>query len=101
MKATSQGHPSCLVPYDSREAISLKEAASIAGRSVGTIRNWCEVGIGRKVGGQWRISRIALAMFLDGDQHALRAYLTGERNDRIVVQYFERLMPARRIQNRQ
>ncbi len=92
----------CLVPYDSREAISLKEAAAIAGRSVGTIRNWCEAfGIGRKIGGQWRVSRIALAMFLDGDQRALAMYLDGERADGIVARYFERLMPGQKMQNRQ
>ena len=94
-------HSSCLVPYDFREAISLKEAAAIAGRSVGTIRNWCESGIGRKVGGQWRVSRVALAMFLDGDQRALAMYLDGERADGIVVRYFERVMPDQKMQSRQ
>ncbi len=98
----SMNEPSgCLVPYDSREAISLKEAAAIADRSVGTIRNWCESGIGRKVGGQWRVSRVALAMFLDGDQRALAMYLDRERADGIVAQYFERVMPGQKIQSRQ
>ncbi len=95
------GHSGCLVPYDPREAISLKEAAAIADRSVGTIRNWCESGIGRKIGGQWRVSRVALAMFLDGDQRALIMYLGGERADGIVARYFERTMPNQKMQSPQ
>lgn len=101
MSGETLGHSGCLVPYDSQEAISLKEAAAIADRSVGTIRNWCESGIGRKVGGQWRVSRVALAMFLDGDQRALAMYLDGERADGIVARYFERLMLGQKMQNRQ
>jgi len=102
MNSNMLEHLCCLVPYDSQEAISLKKAAVIAGLSVGTIRNWCEAhGIGRKVGGQWRVSRVALAMFLDGDRRALDMYLDGERTNGIVASYFNRLMPSQKIQTRQ
>jgi hypothetical protein len=81
----------CLVPFDAREAITLKVAAAIAGKSEGTIKNWClNHGIGRRIGGVWAVSRVALAMFLDGDHRALAAYLGGDREGRLVVIYFER-----------
>ncbi len=81
-----------LIPFDKRECISLKEAADIAGRSESTMRSWCEVyGLGRRIGGgTWSASKVALAMFLDGDLKALRAYHAGDRNDPCVVSYFER-----------
>jgi hypothetical protein len=67
-----------LIPFDKRECISLKQAAAIAGRSQSTMRSWCEVnGLGRRIGGgTWSVSKLALAMFLDGDRKALQA-LTG------------------------
>jgi hypothetical protein len=41
-----------LVPFDSREGLSLKAAAAIAGKSERTLRNWCaEHHIGRRVAG--------------------------------------------------
>ena len=48
-----------LIPFDIREAISINEAAGIAGKSGGTIRIWCErFAIGRRVGGGiWRVSK--------------------------------------------
>jgi len=67
-------------------------AAERAGKSPGTIRNWyIEHGIGLRVGGgRWIISKVALAMFLDGDHEALCRYKSGDRsNDRMVV-YFRR-----------
>ena len=36
------------------------------------------------------VSRVALAMFLDGDGRALRAYHAGDRTRDIVAGYFER-----------
>jgi hypothetical protein len=36
------------------------------------------------------VSRVALAMFLDGDAKALRAYHAGNRSDPRVIAYFER-----------
>jgi hypothetical protein len=80
-----------LIPYDKREGIPLNVAAERAGKP-GTIRNWCiEHGIGRRVGGgQWIVSKVALAMFLDGDHEALRRYKSGDRSEACVVAYFRR-----------
>ena len=87
--------PQCRVvlkPYDPREGISLAEAAALAGKKAGTIRNWCvQHDLGRRVGGgKWVVSRVALAMFLDGDKKALRAYHAGDRASDLVAPYFER-----------
>jgi hypothetical protein len=81
-----------LSPFDKRECINLKEAADIAGKSESTMRGWCdEHGLGRRVGGgTWMVSEIALAMFLDGDLKALKAYHAGDRSDPGVIAYFER-----------
>lgn len=81
-----------LIPYDKREGIPLNVAAERAGKSPGTIRNWCiEHGIGRRVGGgQWIVSKVALAMFLDDDEEALRRYKAGDRSSGCVVTYFKR-----------
>ncbi len=84
--------PKVLVPYDRREAITLRHAAEIAGRSESTLRSWCQSDfIGRRVaGGPWQVSRPALLMLLDGDQKALKAYLTGDRESEAVLAYFRR-----------
>ena len=59
--------------------------------SVRTIREWCaRLDIGRRIGGQWAVSRVALAMFLDGDLEALRAYLRGDRSSSTIIEYFTR-----------
>jgi hypothetical protein len=81
-----------LIPYDAREGLSLNAAAAVAGKSVGTLRNWCiQHGLGRRVGGgTWVVSRVALAMFLDGDQIALGAYQAGDRCSLLVLPYFKR-----------
>lgn len=81
-----------LIPYDRREAITLRQAAFIAGRSESTLRSWCQNHcIGRRVaGGPWMVSRPALQMFLDDDSHALRAYLAGDRESELVMSYFRR-----------
>jgi hypothetical protein len=81
-----------LIPYDKREGFSLGEAADLAGKSVGTIRNWClQHGIGRRVGGgTWVVSKVAFAMFLDDDMVALAAYQSGDRSSPLVAPYFER-----------
>lgn len=84
--------PQVLRPFDKREALTVQAAADIADRSVETIRAWCERhAIGRKVGGTWAVSRVALAMFLDDDPPALRAYLGGDRMSEGVVRYFHHL----------
>jgi Helix-turn-helix domain len=83
--------PKVLIPFNLEEAIPLKEAAARAGRSESTIKNWCrDHHIGRRVGGVWMVSRVALSMFLDGDRKALIAYLSGERSSDRVKPYFDR-----------
>ena len=60
-------------------------------KSENTIRLWAErYGIGRKIGGDWHISRVALRIFLDGDMVALAAYHAGDRTNPLVRPYFER-----------
>jgi hypothetical protein len=81
-----------LIPFDRREAITVSEAAEIAGRSSVTVRNWVlAYELGRHIGGHWAVSRVALAMFLDGDLDALAIYLSGDREDARVLSYFNRL----------
>lgn len=81
-----------LIPYNRHEAITLRQAALIAGRSESTMRSWCQNHhIGRRiVGGQWEVSKPALLMLLDGDASALRAYLQGDRESDLVGAYFRR-----------
>ena len=81
-----------LSPFDRRECIDLRTAAKIAGKSESTLRGWCEThGLGRRIGGgTWSVSKVALAMFLDGDEKALRAYHLRDRTDPIVTAYFKR-----------
>ncbi len=78
-----------LVPFDKREVVDLRAAAKIAGKSESTMRIWCEVyGLGRRIGGNWAISKIALAMFLDGNMKALQTYHAGDRVSDLVAPYF-------------
>lgn len=80
-----------LIPFDRREALSLRQAAEISGKSVETIRRWCALhDIGRRIGGQWAVSRPALMMMLDGDYRVLALYLAGDRRNPEVETYFER-----------
>ena len=92
LRAAFAGDRKILSPFDKRECISLKTAATIAGKSETTLRAWCEVhGLGRRVGGgTWSVSKVALAMFLDGDTKALRAYHAGDRESELVAVYFRR-----------
>jgi hypothetical protein len=83
--------PRVLIPFDRREALSLKQAAEMSGKSVETIRRWCALhDIGRRIGGQWAVSHPALLMMLEGDRRALTAYLAGDRDGPSVGTYFER-----------
>ncbi len=84
--------PKVLVPYDRREAVTLRLAAEIAGRSESTLRSWCQKdSIGRRVaGGPWQVSLPALLMLLDGDENALEAYRAGDRSSERVLGYFFR-----------
>ena len=88
----------CLVPWDKREAISIAGASCRAGVSVRTMRGWCEQrGIGRRVGGAWRVSQVALAMYLEGDEIGLASYLAGDRDSANVRVYFARFgLPLQR-----
>jgi hypothetical protein len=83
--------PQILIPFHRSEAIQIAEAAAIAGRSVRTMREWCcRHNIGRRICGQWSISKIALVMLLEGNWKVLEAYLSGDRVSPLVVSYFER-----------
>lgn len=85
--------PCVLRPYTVEEAITVAEAARLTRKSPGTIRNWASLrDLGRRVGGgDWQLSRVALAMFLDGDREALALYLKGDRSSAKVVGYFAHL----------
>jgi hypothetical protein len=83
--------PKVLTNFDAREALSLKQAASIAGRSIETLREWAAMrDIGRKIGGRWMISHPCLLMYLESDAKALKAYWQGDRSSPLVSQYFSR-----------
>jgi hypothetical protein len=83
--------PKVLRPFNRAEVLSIDEAARIAGKSPRTLREWCLLkDIGRRIGGRWAVSRIALAMLLDDDQDALKAYIAGDRSSPAVTTYFER-----------
>ncbi len=82
--------PQVLTPYSKAEALSLKEAAFISGRSIVTVKKWAALNhLGRVVGGsRWEVSRPALQMWLDGDKAALKRYLAGDRESPQVAHYF-------------
>jgi len=93
MSVTTADERKILVPFDKREVVRLKEAAAIANTSESTMRNWSDkYGLGRQIneGGPWWVSKIALAMHLDGDRRALRAYHAGDRSDPTVIAYFKK-----------
>ena len=83
--------PQVLIPFHRSEVLSITEAAEIAGRSIRTLREWClRHNLGRRIGGQWAVSKVALAMWLDGNKEALKAYLAGDRISPEVAEYFKR-----------
>jgi hypothetical protein len=80
-----------LVPFAKEEAIPISVAANIAGKCERTTRYWCDaLGIGRRIGGVWAVSRVALMMFLESDFEALSAYRDrGERaGSELVARYY-------------
>jgi hypothetical protein len=80
-----------LIPFSNSEAITLKRAGGIAGRTTETMRGWAaNKDLGRLIGGRWMISHPALLMFLDGDGAALNLYWTGDRQSETVTRYFQR-----------
>src|SRR3954469_7638483 len=85
--------PQVLVPYDKREAMTLRAAAELAGKSEGTVRTWCQQhDIGRRVaGGPWGGSRAPPTILLGGNGAALAAYHAGDRHGPLVAPYYERL----------
>lgn len=81
-----------LKPYDPREAISPDIAARQTHRTTETMRQWASLyALGRKVGGRWFLSRVALAMFLENDFTALKAFHLGDRASELVEPYLKRL----------
>jgi hypothetical protein len=83
--------PQVLRPFHRNEAITIADGARIAARSARTIRDWCQLhDLGRRIGGRWAVSKVALAMWLDGDKQGLAAYLAGDRSSGLVTIYFER-----------
>ena len=91
---TAVRSPHTLVPFDNREAVTLPTAAKIAGKSERTVRNWCVAfGVGRRIGGHWAVSRVALQMHLDGNKDALAAYRDdGARgHHELVAEYYRHL----------
>jgi hypothetical protein len=94
--------PRVLHPYDPAEAIGITEAATRAGKSDRTIRNWClDHQIGRRIAGRWAVSAVALDMLLGGDADSLQAYLAGDRASERITSYFAaRSIPLRFISPR-
>ena len=83
--------PQVLRPYNRLEVFSVAEAAIWAGRSERTIRDWCLLhDLGRRIGGQWAVSKVALLMWLEGNHEALATYLAGDRSSELVADYFAR-----------
>jgi hypothetical protein len=81
-----------LSPFDIRESMEVAAATKYAGVVGATIRTWCvRYGIGRKIAGDWHVSRVALRMFMDGNTQALAAYHAGDRDNPAVVEYFVRV----------
>ena len=92
MHSCGQNSRLVLVPFNSLESIPVATAAKISGKSENTIRLWAErYVIGRKIGGDWHISRVALTIFLDGDTDALAAYHAGDRTNPSGRPYFDRV----------
>lgn len=81
-----------LKPYDAREVISPDVAAKQTHRTTETMRQWASMyALGRKVGGRWFLSRFALAMFIENDFAALKAFQLGDRESELVRPYLGRL----------
>ena len=83
--------PQVLRPFRRDEVMDVSEAAIWAGKSKRTIRDWCLLhDLGRRIGGQWAVSKVALSMWLDGAHEELKAYLSGDRQSPRVRDYFYR-----------
>ncbi len=92
MNRTTEDSRIVLRPYNPDEAKSIAEAATRAGIGETTAREWCSrYALGRKRGGHWRVSIVALEMHLDGDEDALALYHAGELQHERVRAYYARL----------
>ena len=81
-----------LNPFTTAEAMLLGEAAERTGWAAVTLRERAvKYGLGRKIGGRWTFSRVAVELFLNGRDEALSHYLAGDRTDPEVVETFAKL----------
>jgi hypothetical protein len=56
--------------------------------------------VGRRIGGRWAVSHVALQMLLDGNKHALELYLRRDRSSEAVISYYLQLgilLPRRAV----
>ena len=91
---TAARAPAVLLPYDKREAVTLRRAAEIAGRCESTMRTWCDrYCLARRIAdGPRSVSQVALAMLLNGDMKTLADYHNGARaRSEPVGWYYRRL----------
>ena len=71
-----------LFPYIPEEAMPLGEAVQRTAWSDATLRDRAvRYGLARKIGGRWIFSRVAVELFLNGQNEALAAYHRGDRSD--------------------
>ena len=89
-----------LRPFDKREAISVSAAARAVGYSPAHMRRLvARYDLGRRIGGgNWKVSKAALRMFVENDAEALAAYHEGRRDDPTVRRYLDEVgagLPAR------
>jgi hypothetical protein len=83
--------PQVLKPFSRAESRTTEEAAAFCGRTRRTMRNWCtQYNLGRRIGGAWVMSIVALDLFVNDEQEALRHYLSGDRRHPTVVAAYER-----------
>ena len=80
-----------LRPFDTREAMSVSAAARAVGYSPAHMRRLvARYDLGRRIGGgNWKVSRAALRMFVENDAEALAAYHEGRRDDPGVQRHLE------------
>ena len=80
-----------LRPYTRAESRSTEEAAAFCGRTRRTMRNWCvQHNLGRRIGGVWAMSIVALDLFLSGEHEAHRLYLRGDRQSPAIAAAYAR-----------
>ncbi|PWI54811.1 hypothetical protein B5K03_08815 [Rhizobium phaseoli] len=75
------------------EAVNVKRACELSGKTDRTIRDWCrQFGIGGAMAGsQLRISAPGLMMVVHGDVAALEFLRQGNRSHPRVLRYFDEL----------